>query len=369
MITGKVPNAQQNFKFYGLNNSLTSISGTQGNVSYQGLSAGRLHVNTEYYIIYISENYVEIYDDTGVSVVLPIAYQNGLPLTLELGFGTNANRLFGYSAYIEMAKKQIVDLDFDRCVKENQSGEVFAPLKSLISFTHTTPSGSTATYYPTSPNHIITPSGISNNLCYASIIDWQTDNGYRSETKIVSANSNLTNKNGGLQRFKFSADVRLNSEDNPSGEYNTYIFQLHDAGFSLAGWVDAPPLAIRLRGTKLYAMVNYIDDGAVPESDNRHTTDEYELCDFSFDAWHHIDIQARIGWKNSLLPQLVIIVDGVERLNLDTPIGFNIVSSGGYVLIQFGVYCPQLTSGAYADAHREVLYTNVKCGSDIQTFV
>ena len=367
-VIGKATGAQQNIRVYGT--ELFTISGTQGSVVYSGSTAGRLHVNSQYYVVFVVQDRVEIIDDVGASVTLPIAYTDERTLTFELGYGANAGRKFGYSSYVEMIKRTLVDLDFDRCVKENESGEPHAPLKSLISFTHSSETGgSTAKYYPAeSSDHEIEQSGISNRLCYASIVDYASDTGYRTETKIVSVISNLTNKNGGLQRFHFDADLRMNSADNPSGAYNTYVFQLHDAGFALTGWVDAPPLAVRVRDGKLYAMVNYIDDGAIPESDNRHTTDEYELCDFTQDEWHHIDITARIGWKTGLLPKLSIKVDGIERLTIDTPIGFNIVSSGGYVVTQFGAYCPELKGGTYPNAHREVLYTNINWSGEIEQF-
>jgi len=367
-VIGKATGAQQNIRVYGT--ELFTISGTQGSVVYSGSTVGRLHVNSQYYVVFVAQDRVEIIDDVGAGVTLPIVYTEGRQLTFELGFGTNAGRNFGYSSYVEMVKRTLIDLDFDRCVKENESGEPYALLTSLISFTHSSETGgSTAKYYPAeSSDHDVEQSGISNRLCYASIVDYASDTGYRTETKIVSVNSNLTNKNGGLQRFHFDADLRMNSADNPSGAYNTYVFQLHDAGFALTGWVDAPPLAVRVRNGKLYAMVNYIDDGAIPESDNRHTTDEYELCDFSMDTWHHIDITARIGWKTGLLPKLSIKVDGTERLTIDTPIGFNIVSRGGYVVTQFGAYCPELKGGTYPDAHREVLYTNINWSGEIEQF-
>ena len=367
-VIGKATGAQQNIRVYGT--ELFTISGTQGSIVYSGRTVGRLHVNTQYYVVFVTQDRVKVIDDVGVSVTLPIAYTDEKQLTFELGYGTNAGRKFGYSSYVEMTKRTLVDLDFDRCVKENESDESYAQLKSLISFTHSSETGgSTAKYYPAeSSDHEVEQSGISNRLCYASIVDYASDTGYRTETKIVSVNSNLTNKNGGLQRFHFDADLRMNSADNPSGAYNTYVFQLHDAGFALTGWVDAPPLAVRVRDGKLYAMINYIDDGAIPESDNRHTTDEYELCSFSYDEWHHIDITARIGWKTGLMPKLTIKVDGIERLNIDTPIGFNIVSSGGYVVTQFGAYCPELKGGTYPDAHREVLYTNINWNGEIEQF-
>jgi hypothetical protein len=188
------------------------------------------------------------------------------------------------------------------------------------------------------------------------------DFGYRTEIGITPIKSTLHGKIGGLQRFKASADYFMSSAENATGEYYTYIFQFHNSGFTPPqGWpTDPPPLALRLDPYgHLKAFVTYVANGAVPASDNERTADEYDLGEFEMDKWMHLEVECRIGWSKALAPKLVIRINGQERLNIETPIGFNIVSTGGYVNTHFGLYCPQWHDATFENMHREILVTNI----------
>ena len=342
-----------------------SIS-TLGVVSFGGVNYGNLHQNTLYYVLYIDGNFVSIYDDTGICVILPVTYQSSKPKTIAIGYATNSERIFGYGAFIEFIKRNLSKINFERAIAENTIGEPSAVVKSIISFTHTYGNAISNFYYVPSDNPYmeIVESGISNNTCIKCIADYNDDSGYRTEIKIAPVNSNLKNKIGGLQRVKFSADYFFDSNHNvDNDEFYTYIFQIHDNNFVASGWGDPPPLSIKFKGGKLYASVTYIDDGSIPASNpndpNEHTLDDYELAPFDMDKWHKLEVEARIGWKANMSPRLIIKVDGVERLNIKTPFGYNIISSLGIVGTHCGVYCPQFKTGTFENKHREVLITNI----------
>ncbi len=344
---------------------VVSIS-VQGLVSYGGVSYGSLHQNSLYYVLYIDGNYLTIYDDVGLGLIIPVSYQSGKPMNIALGYGTNSGRIFGYGAFIEFIKKNLAVYDITRAINCNTIGEPLSNVKGRVQFTHTYGNGSSNAYFTPDDNPYMSTvqSGISNNVCIKPVIDFADDTGYRTEIKFVPVVTDLINKIGGLQRIKFSADYYFDSNENiDDGDFYTYIFQIHDASFAATGWNDAPPVTLRFMNNVLYASVSYIDDGIVPATDpldpNRHTTDLYELCNFAYDVWHKIEVECRIGWKNNMGSRLIVKVDGVERLNISTPIGYNIVSSGGYVTTVTGVYCPEWKTASYQNTHREALITNI----------
>ena len=362
-------NAQKLIKLFdntaGASTSVLAVS-PLGVVSYGGVNYGNLHQNALYYVLYVDGNTVSIFDDTGIGLVIPVPYTSGKPKNIALGFATNSGRIFGYGAFIEFIKRDMAPINLERAISANAIGEPAAAVKSIIAFTHTHGNAESDFYYTPQDNPYmgVVQSGISNNLCVKCIADYDDDTGYRTEVKIAPVASNLKNKLGGLQRVKFSADYYVDSNENiDNDDYYTYIFQIHDNNFVKSGWGDPPPLSIKFKGGKLFASVTYISDGSIPASDpdnpNDHVLDDYELAPFEMDKWHKLEVEARIGWKNNMSPRLIVKVDGIERLNIQTPFGFNIVSSGGIVGTHCGVYCPQFKTGTFANKYREVLVTNI----------
>ena len=344
-----------------------SISGSTGAVLSGGTTYGYIHVNAEYCFFCVDTYGVTIFDDSGVCVYVPRPYIGGDPMNIAIGFGANDGRLFGYGSFVEFVRSPLSAIDFNRCVALNSDAVSVTNVKSIIRFTHTVWENSAVsdTYYTPEDNPFITlVSGPSNNPCFACTTDYTDDAGYRTEIGITPIRSTLHGKRGALQRIKASADYYMASEDNPSGSYYTYIFQLHNAGFTPpSSWAtDPPPLAIRVSndGT-LKAFVTYIANGAVPASDNSRISDEYILGTFARDTWMHLEVEARIGWNKKLAARLIIKVDGQERLNINTPLGFNITKTGGYVNTHFGNYDPEWHSIGDDDTkHREVLVTNIR---------
>ena len=371
-IFGRSSGAQMLIKLFSANNDPTdnviSISGPNGTVSSSNITYGHIHVNSIFCLFCVDTKGVTIFDDSGVRVFVPCVYTKGAPKNIAFGFGANEGRLFGYSSFVEFVRNPLSPLDFNRCVALNRGADSVATVKSAIRFTHTVWANGSASntdyYIPESNPFMSLVTGLSNNPCIKCVADYATDSGYRTEIGITPIrNVSLHGKLGGLQRFKVSADYYMASDANAEGEYYTYIFQFHNAGFTPPqGWpTDPPPLTVRIAPNgHLAAFVTYVANGAVPASDNARTADEYDLGTFEMDKWMHLEAEARIGWSKALAPKLVIRINGQERLNIDTPFGFNIVKTGGYVNTHFGLYCPQWHDAVFANAHREILVTNIR---------
>lgn len=374
-LIGLVSGVTQLIKLYNDTAFITSgngciqINGTNRNVIFNNATYGTLHADTTYVLLYITPDAVTLYDDTGVCVTVPRAYTKGLPKNIAMVFGGAAGRTYGYGSFVEFVKKPMQPLDFDRCILSNRAVNNLNKIKSIISFSRSrwvNNANQMDFYYKPEDNptmEVVTTSTLSNNSCIKCTVNYNPDNQYRSEIGIRPIDGSLHNKQGGLQRIITSADYYMDSDANASSTYDSYIMQIHDSNFAVEGWVDGPPLALHVSGDlqKLKAYICYIDDGAIPQGDNRHTVDVYDLCDWEMDKWMHIEVEARIGWRTVLAPRLIIRVNGVERLNLQTPIGYNIVSSGGYVTTHYGLYCPQLHySPTPENPQREILVTNIK---------
>ena len=370
-LIGRTSGAQMLIKLYKENSSTTenviSISGANGAVSYGGQTYGYIHPNTAYCLFCIDAYGVTIFDDCGVKVYIPFAYTEGLQKNIAFGFGANVDRLFGYGSFVEFVRNPLCALDFSRCVANNRLATgATSKATAAIRFTHdvwNNGQSSSVYYVPENNPAMSLDTGLSNNPCIKCIADYESDAGYRTEIGITPIrNLTLHNKLGGLQRFKVSADYFMASAENATGEYYTYIFQFHNAGFTPPqGWpTDPPPLTVRIDPNgHLKAFVTYVANGAVPASDNERTADEYDLGEFKMDKWMHLEVECRIGWSRALAPKLVIRINGQERLNIETPIGFNIVRTGGYVNTHFGLYCPQWHDATFENMHREILVTNI----------
>ena len=365
-LIGRVAGASQYVKVFDDSSNVIAgaISiGASGNVRYNRQVYGKIHVNAAYDVLIVNSDSVTLYDDSGVETRIPVSYTPDKPMNIALGFGADAS-LYGYGSFVEFVKRPMQTLDFNRCVAENEDASSLSAVRDVIRFTHAVwNGGAVASFYskPSDNPYMEIVSGLSNNPCIKCICDYAVDNGYRTEIGITPIRGSLKGILGGLQRFRVSADYFMASADNPgTDDFYTYIFQLHDANFAMQGWNDGPPLDLRVYNGKLSAYVCYIDNGAVPQGDNVHTVDSYDLCDWTMDAWHHIEVEARIGWRNVLAPRLIIRVDGIERLNIETPLGYNIVSSGGYVNTHFGNYVPQWHDASYPTTHSEVIVTNIR---------
>lgn len=368
-LIGRTSGAQMLIKLYKEDSSVTenviSISGTYGSVSFAGITYGYIHANAIYCLFCVDTFGVTIFDDSGVKVYVPLQYMDGNPRNIAFGFGANVGRLFGYSSFVELVSSSLSPLDFNKCVALNRGATSDSRVKGSIRFTHTVwnNGASNSEYYiPEDNPYMELVTGLSNNPCIKCTTDYSTDSGYRTEIGITPIKSTLHGKIGGLQRFKVSADYFMASSENATGEYYAYIFQFHNAEFTPPqGWpTDPPPLTVRIDPNgHLKAFVTYVANGAVPASDNERTADEYDLGEFEMDKWMHLEVECRIGWSKALAPKLVIRINGQERLNIDTPIGFNIVSTGGYVNTHFGLYCPQWHDATFENTHREILVTNI----------
>lgn len=337
-------------------NTMFTVNGSTGQVKYGGNSIGYVNKDSKYYILDIEQTKVRVYDDVGLYIDIPISYDTSKPMNAGLYFGTGSSVRYGVSSWVELKKRDLIPMNIDKVV-------TYPSIGSHLSYGHQTTSGSTS-YTSVADNpymSIVDPSGLSNNVAISCEIEKADDNGFRTEMTFrgqKSFGSSIFGQDGILQRFRFGACYMMPSE-NLNGDYKTYIFQIHDGNFALSGWVDAPPVHLYEKDEKLYAALSYIDDGDIPASDNRHTTADYYLCDFPRDTWIKVELEIRIAWKAGMCPRLRVVVDNIERLNVDLPVGYNIVSSGGYTYVKAGVYCPQWKTGTYQNMKREVIVANM----------
>lgn len=337
-------------------NTMFTVNGATGQVKYDGNSIGYVNKDSKYFIVDIEQNKVRVYDDVGLYIDIPISYDTSKPMNAGLYFGTGSATQYGVSSWVELKKRDLIPMNIDKVV-------TYPSIGSHLSYGHQTTSGSTS-YTSVADNpymSIVDPSGLSNNVAISCEIEKADDNGFRTEMTFrgqKSFGASIFGQDGILQRFRFGACYMMPSE-NLDGDYKTYIFQIHDGNYALSGWVDAPPVHLYEKDEKLYAVLSYIDDGDIPASDNRHTTAEYYLCEFPRDKWIKVDLEIRIAWKAGMCPRLRVVVDNIERLNVDLPVGYNIVSSGGYTYVKAGVYCPQWKTGTYQNMKREVIVANM----------
>ena len=335
-------------------------------IQFAQQSYGSIHVNATYIILYITPDGVTLFDDTGINVFVPVTLADASKMNIALMFGNTGDRAYGFGSFVEFVKRPMQTLNFNKCIIKNRAADSATAIKSVIRFSHGVwDNGSSITFYftPDSNPYMEDTSsnfGLSNNPCIKCVADYAEDYGYRTEIGVTPIKTSLDGKLGALQRIHASADYYMPSAQNQgTDDFYTYIFQIHDSGFTLQGWTDGPPLALRVKSGRLSAHVCYIDDGAVPQSDNRHTVDAYDLCAWAMDTWHHVEVEARIGWRDVLAPRLIVWVDGKEVLNREMPIGYNIVTSGGYVNTHWGVYTPEWHDLTFEHTHAEIYVTNI----------
>lgn len=347
-------------------------------IQYNGAAVGGIHKTAKYCIWYVQKDSVTIIDDTGITNRIPIQYNDTDPMTVALGFAHNSGRKFTYGSFVELIKRPLMKFDVQRATQCNrEDGTSTTAVLTSVRFTrgqYLNGQGTSDAYVTPELNPAMALSNIklSNNDAIECSIDYSNNNEYRSEIQINPVRvTDFSQKIGGLQRIVMSANCFMPSSDNPTNNYRTYIVQIHDQNFAVSGWHDPPPLALKVYNGRLYASVAYRQDGSVPTGDDVYVSDDYDLCAFSMDTWHKLELEMRIGWMNSLAPSLIVRVDGVECLNLQTPIGFNIVSSNGYVDSRFGLYCPEWISagsGELATLKRKMIYTNIKWSGTMCTF-
>lgn len=382
-MMGMVPNGEQYVKFY--NEEATnassypyiSIHRTSKVVAYNGVTYGAIHKAAKYCVWYVQKDSVTVMDDTGITITIPVEYNDTDPMSIALGFGNNSNRLFAYGSFVEMVRRPLMPLEFQRSVNYNRDSDSNSSVLTTIRFLrgqYLNGEGVVNTYKVPELNPAMTLSNnkLSNNDAIECSIDYSDNNEFRSEIEITPVRvQNFSEQLGGLQRIVASADCYMPSAGNPSNNYMTYIMQIHDVNFSVTGWKDPPPLAIKIDNGRLKATVAYRSDGSVPTGDNEYVSTDYDLCAWNMDTWMHIEIESRIGWNYALAPMLVVKVDGVEHLTLQSPIGFNIVSSNCYVDTRFGLYAPEWinsSAGEIATLKRNIIFTNINWSGTLCVF-
>lgn len=319
-----------------------------GAVQYSGVTHGSLSTQSKWYLFRILKNGVYVYDDIGTWVFVPAAYIETKPMNCGMWFGTAANRIYGYGSWVEWNVEDLNSYNMNKVIEYHSQ---------KMKYTH---NNTVYNDIDQNPYVSIVQNNHSNNPCLQFICNW-SDESYRVEASIREPAANLYNEQGMLQRFKFSADYFVSS-NNLEGGYRTYIFQIHDGGFAADGWVDPPPVHVHFENGSLYAEICYIENGEIPTGSTPYINDQYLLGELPYDEWFTLEVEARISWRDGMMPYVRICLNGSEKLNISTPVGFNIPSSGGFTDIQFGSYNPQWKGGggAYTNKARTILATNIK---------
>lgn len=321
-------------------------------IVYNNVAYGTLNGNSKYMLLQIEHDGVYIYDDIGTRIFVPLEYNSAWNLNYGMQFNTNANRLFGYGSLIEWDEQSMQKWDFNKLISYSSR---------LVRYSED--GSESLTPYEGKTDLIITDH--TNNKCFQYDIE-QTgiNSGYRAEMLFRITDPTVVEhlkRYGTLQRFIFDADYFIPSNPNSYGtDYSTTIFQIHDGNFSVSGWVDPPPVGIRFQNGKLYAQASYIANAAIPDGESDVTKAVYELCNLPFDEWFNLRVECRVSYRDCMIPYLSVSIDGNEKLNTSIPIGYNIITSGGYTYVRFGLYCPHWKRASYQNAHRNIKISNIK---------
>jgi len=338
-----------------------------GVVKFNGTWLGYIDDMTDWVLFKVIETGVVLYDDCGNRIDVPSVHVKGLPSNYGLYFGDDSVT-YGYATLVEWAYKPLDSFDVNRSVLLKNTTHPNRAMGTMRYSRSYIENGVRKTQLDPGDNYIKVLNASDNDsvIAYTNnpilrfIMDWSDVNTYRSEAGF---RTDLVH-DGKLLRHKFKADFMIpeaDNQENPVGSsFATDIIQVHDNNFSADGWPDPPPVTIYYQNGKLYANVRYIATGEVPTNQSQVISTEYYLCDIPYDEWFTLEYEVRVSYLSGLVPHLVIKINGVEKLCIYTPIGYNIIQSGGYTRVTFGLYAPGLAYGTYEHTRRMLYATNVK---------
>lgn len=336
-----------------------------GIVLYESSALGYFDCKTNWLFFEVMPNAVTMYDDSGNRLVAPVEFSDTDPKNYGIYFG--ATYKYGITSVAEWAVKHLNSLDAVRAIGTKSISGLSHYMDTFI-YSRSYISGGQR-YTVSNPGDqyvkVITPTDddptieYTNNPILRCQMDW-SDGTYRSEIGITGT----LPYDSILQRHEASIDYYIPSVDNPesgtaSEQFDTYILQIHDLYFSATGWLDPPPVFVTFKGGKLYATVCYIENGEIPTQNSIIKQDKYYLCDVP-NGWFTLGLKLRTAYKAGFSPYLTISINGVDKLNVYTPIGFNIYRDGGLTRLTFGLYAPNWAYQEYSTAHRKVYIANVK---------
>ena len=337
-----------------------------GVLLHESSALGYLDCATNWLFFEVMPDSVTVYDDSGNMLVAPITFTNADPQNYGVYFGQTYR--YGISAITEWAVKDLNSLDVIRAVGTKNMPGLSHYMSTLIYSRSYMSGGQRYTVSDPGDQYIkvLEASDNDNTIEYTNNpilrcqMDWTEDGTYRSEIGITGTLS----YEGVMQRHEASIDYFIPAADNPESsnpneQFDTYILQIHDLYYSAPGWLDPPPVYVSYKGGKLYATVCYIENGEVPDSASVIRQDRYYLCDVP-DDWFTLGLKLRTAYKPGFGPLLTITINGVDKLTVYTPIGFNIYRDGGLTRLTFGLYAPNWAYQTYATAHRKLYIANVK---------
>lgn len=337
-----------------------------GSIRLGSTIVGYLDELTKWLFFRLMEDGIDVWDDAGNHVHIDEQFSDSDPMNYGLYFGKNYD--YGVMSFAEWKVCELDSLNISRLANLHESTHShntntlrYARSYKLngerkTDYDADVPSTYVGLLSSSSPIHDYT-----NNPIIRAAMSWGEDNTYRCEAGITGS----LLFDGALERHRVSVDYYIPSATNPESpvaaqQYETYIMQVHDTEFATENWSDPPPVYLTHKGGKLYATVCYIANGEIPTGNSVVIRDTYYLCDVP-DGWFNVKLEVRTACLDGLDPSLIISVNGVEKLNISTQVGYNIYPDGGKTRVTFGIYCPGWT---YTDPQeygtREIYITNVK---------
>lgn len=336
-----------------------------GIVLHESTAIGYLDCATNWIFFEVMPDSVTMYDDAGNRLVAPIEFSEEDPKNYGVYFG--ATYRYGITSLAEWTVSPLNTINIDRIIRNKDIIGLAHYMDTLIYSRSYMSAGQRYTVSNPGDQYVKVLEESDNdpviNYTNAAIVrcqmDW-SDGTYRSEVGI----SGRLPYEGVMQRHAASIDYYIPAASNPESadpdeQFDTYIMQIHDLYYSAPGWLDPPPVYVSYKGGKLYATVCYIENGEVPDSASIIKQDRYYLCDIPND-WFTLGLKLRTAYKKGFGPLLTISINGVDKLNVYTPIGFNIYRDGGLTRLTFGLYAPNWAYHEYATAQRKVYIANVK---------
>lgn len=336
-----------------------------GVVLHESAALGYLDCATAWLFFEVMPDSVTIYDDSGNRLVAPIDFLNEDPKNYGIYFG--ATYKYGITSLAEWSACPLNAINIDRVIRNKDITGLAHYMDTLIYSRSYMSNGQRYTVSNPGDQYIKVVDDAdndpvieyTNNAIIRAQMTW-TDGTYRSEVGITGRLPYV----GVMQRHEASIDYYIPATDNPESadpneQFDTYILQIHNLYYSAPGWLDPPPVFVSYKGGKLYATVCYTENGEAPDSASVIKQDRYYLCDVPAD-WFTLGLKLRTAYKKGFGPLLTISINGVDKLNVYTPIGFNIYRDGGLTRLTFGLYAPNWAYHEYATASRKVYIANVK---------